>query len=209
MDAGNVDALVGGYHPTVDHPADDLGVGSVHDPHLHQAVVDQNTRTASHVLWQLFIRNGTSLFVAHAFLGKQGIGLAGLEGNLGRVKLTGADFRTFGIAQQGDGKTQVLPQLFDHIRPCLMRRVVAMGKIETRHVHSGKHQLLHDIAVVSGRTHGTDNFRFTHILTSKSRGRRRFTKRMTTFTSIIIPIPFLKCNCIITQIFFSQCRENE
>ena len=43
-----------------------------------------------------------------------------------------------------------------------------MGKIETRYIHSRKHQLPHDGTIIRCRTHGTNNFCFTHILTSKT-----------------------------------------
>ena len=98
MDAGHVDSFVGGNHAAVDNLAGNLGVGGLDYPHFHQTVVNEDTRTASHILGQHFIRNGTFLFVAHAILGQQGIGLPGLEGDFRRVKLTGADFRPLRVA---------------------------------------------------------------------------------------------------------------
>ena len=146
----------------VDHRTDHVCIGGALHHHFNQAVVDENSIAPFDILGQALEGDAGDGIVPDHVVSGQRKDLPLLQLNLRSGKVTGTDFRAFGVQQQGDRKIQFLPQLFHRADADPLGVVILMGHVHSGHVHTVEHELFQHLRIVGRRSKGTDDLCFPH-----------------------------------------------
>ena len=160
---GHIDTLMIGNGPAVYHRALNVRFAYLVDLQFNQAVIDQNTSACFHILRQVLIGHGSTLPVSVNFLRGQCEFLSGFEHNLTFLKIAKADFRSSCIQKRRHRKILLdsdLLQLFEF--PCLFF-MCPVGKIKSRHIHTGINQTPDHFLILTCRSQCADDFCFSHV----------------------------------------------
>ena len=83
---------------------------------------------------------------------------------LSTLKIAGTNLRSFCVEQNCDWKSKLRTQLLDHVHTFLLFFVCTVRKIQSCHIHSGKHKLPQYILVIRCRSQRTNNLCLSHHL---------------------------------------------
>ena len=159
MGTGHIDALVIGHSAAVEHLADDGFLGHFLHAHADKTVVNQDGVAGLDVLGQVLIRNAAAFLGAHAFVGIQCEILSIFQRDAAALKVSGTDFRTFGIEHGGDGQTQIFTHADNLFEANQVFFMVGVTEIEACHIHACTHKRFEKVFIKESGTHCTHDLR--------------------------------------------------
>ena len=162
--SGNVDGLVIGKSASVFNAANDGG--SIYALHLEgdKAIVHKYGASQVNILGETGISDGYLLGGSLHLVGAESEALSCLELDSAFGEGLYADFRAFGVQNDGGGKTGFRhggAKLFQSGKLAFM---AAVGEVEAGAVHAKTQQAGNGLYGVNGGTKCADNFSFTHII---------------------------------------------
>ena len=153
-----------GDRTAVDNGTMDLGLCFAVHLQLDQAVIDQDAAADLNIFRQVFVCNGSPLLVAQNFLCCQSKGISLFQGDLSVLEITQTDLGAFGIQQRGYRNAHLFPEADQALELGFMLRICAVGKIETRYIHTGVYQFPELFFTFTGRTDRTYDLCFSHSI---------------------------------------------
>ena len=161
-DVRNVDSLVGGHRPAVDNGTVNIGIGGLHNRQFDEAVVNENAAARMDIMGKTGKADGGDRGVSiHSACG-QGERTAGFQHHLVFPEGAQPDFRPLGIDQNCHRQSQFFPERFDHVDALQMALMGLVRHVDTRHVHTGEHQLPKNMGIVGRGPQSADDFGFAH-----------------------------------------------
>ena len=163
VDAGDVDALVGGQLAAVFHGAVNAALLNFVHPQGHQAVVNENFLAGGHLLVEIRVCNGHLPLIAGGVGGRQGELVPLVELNGLGLEGFDPDFGPLGVQNGGHRTAHAVPYGFQAVQRSQMGLVGAVGKIEPGRVHTGADQGADHVHIVHRRAQGADDFCSSHV----------------------------------------------
>ncbi|MNE38807.1 hypothetical protein D3C80_1327190 [compost metagenome] len=132
--------------------------------HTDQAIIHQNGVANGQVGGEAFVSHSNDVAVTdNSFVGGEGEGLTRFQGNVvSAFQFDGADFRAFGIKQDGCFFTGLAHHVAQVLNTLTVFSIVAVGEVQTHYVHAGVQHFAQHLFRFGFRADGANNFRLFH-----------------------------------------------
>jgi hypothetical protein len=166
---GEAHALSVGDDAACDHGTDNVPLGDLFYVENQKAVVYKNPVAHLDIIGEALIAYGNPGIVALYIVYGEGEGVALVDSLFYVFKHADAVLRALGVQQDGDGHIQLFTDLLYHLDPFFMLLIIAVRKVESRHVHTRKAKSLDSLLVGACGTYCTNDLGFTHNTALHSR----------------------------------------
>ena len=129
-----------------------------------QAVIDHNLVANAQIIDQAFVVYGNLGLISFDLIGGKSKGVTVFYFNLTFCESTNPVLRTLGIKHHGNGKIQLIADLFDQIHLFLLFRMSTMRKIQTSNIHARQAHLSQNLFILAGRANGADDLCLAHFI---------------------------------------------
>ena len=146
--------------------ADDLGLFDFFHLKNHQTVVEKDLVPGVHLLADALVGNGDARLVALDLLGRKCKSVPFLQKDFAVPKGLDAEFRTFGIEQDGKRNVFLLAHLFDGCDFFRMIFISSVREIDARDVHSGIRHGADDFFGLGSGSQRADDLGLFHTISS-------------------------------------------
>ncbi|MNP29580.1 hypothetical protein D3C76_1226120 [compost metagenome] len=140
----------------------DFSALNVNNGKSDKAVVDQDGRSYLNIIRKVGVSDGDTVLVTKDFFRSQCQILVLNQFNRFYFQLACANLRSFCIEQDSNSFVQFLRCLTDCINPSTMLFKIAVGEIQTGHIHTSQNQFFDILQRFTRRSDRTYNFTFPH-----------------------------------------------